>query len=231
VIIFDAVESHSIFDVTTTSWIHACTGSNRALFVQFTYQVAPSVAISNVTYNGVSMTQVGSSQITTGGGFDFSTSMWELAAPAIGANTVEVTFASQIDNFRGGSISFVGVDQTTPTEANNGATGSSSTPNVALTTISDSAWVIDVVGNSLLEPVYTADETEQWAIDSRISGSGGQTQGPVTPAGATSPSWSFSLSDGWQIVAASIKPRVDLFRAEQFGQPQPVGIRREVIPY
>lgn len=75
---------------TSKTWSHTCSGSDRILVVYVT--VSPgvgSVEPTSVTYNGVSLTKLGSVA-----GSSSNIGLWYLLAPASGANNIVVTFAS-----------------------------------------------------------------------------------------------------------------------------------------
>ena len=57
---FDAAGSGPSTSATSLTWSHTCAGANRILFVGF----LSNGTVTGVTYNGVAMTQVGSSVFT-----------------------------------------------------------------------------------------------------------------------------------------------------------------------
>ena len=103
-------------DSSTTSWSYdsLATGSDRCLVVAVTYENNTTPAdITAVTYNSVALTH----QVTfvdDGGGFDESTEIWTLAAPATGSNTLAFTISQTGRDLGFAASVFTGVDQTTP---------------------------------------------------------------------------------------------------------------------
>lgn len=95
-------------------------------------------AITAVTYNGVSLTQIGTNQVHTA--FGRTMNIWGLVNPAQGSNTLAITGATGSEAV--GWISISGVDNTTPTSgfAKNDAT--TSTPSIAVTTTVNNAYVL-----------------------------------------------------------------------------------------
>lgn len=106
---FDAVGGPQNGSGSPTTWSHTCTGSNRALYVGVAEKYA--TAVTGATYNGNAMTLVG--QYNDSGSNVRSVNVFRLVAPSTGANTVSVS-QSASHTLVGMSISFTGVDQTTP---------------------------------------------------------------------------------------------------------------------
>ena len=108
------------------------TGSDGYLFVVI---ACPATTVSSVTYNGVGMTLV--QRRATGYSTDWT--VWRLAAPATGANTVLVTMAGS--NFNGVStfvVSFTGCAGV----GNTGYNGTAALPVTASVTISTNSMII-----------------------------------------------------------------------------------------
>jgi hypothetical protein len=94
------------------------------------------------------------------------------------------------------------------------AAGNGSNPSVTVTTVTNNAWVFDTQGELLasLTPAAGAGQTEIWndrtggAQPTRVRGSGSY-EGPVTPAGSVTMSWSwFTVNTDWAIGAVAIRP-------------------------
>ena len=145
--------------VTTLSWTHTVgSGSDRALLVgiSITNQIAatpvcspapcppntlpitplPAVnfSILSATDNGVAMTQVGGAGFTPdGSGITVQTVIYQLVNPPSGANNIVVTFTPLVVTHAvGNSVSFNGVNQTTPTINAIGSVGNSTSPAVTV---------------------------------------------------------------------------------------------------
>ncbi len=139
-----------------------------------------------------------------------ATELWRLVAPATGVVSIVVTLSvAPVRSTLAGAVSLTGVDQTTPVDASNGASGiAAAQPSVSLTTVAENAWVVDTVVDRTNEVLTaTSPQVERWNVvdDNSVLTFGGSTKGPVTPAGATTMSWSVANSD-WVISAASFKP-------------------------
>ncbi len=211
-IAFDAASSAQGVDVSSFSWTHTTSGTNRLLFVGVAIRNDLSQTVSSITYAGTALTFVRADT----NGVSVRSELWYLVGPATGANTVQVILSAAA-RAGAGAISLTGVAQTTPLDANNGATGSSTTPSVSVTTVADNAWVVDAVafrsfGNGLPTGTAGAGQTERWSeytesggTDPNIRGES-STEGPKTPAGGVVMSWSLSDSVGWSISGAAFKP-------------------------
>lgn len=93
---------------SANTWSHTCTGSNRLLIVVLTGPPDSGAYSGNaVTYNGISMTEIGHTAVDNGTG-DWYVSMWYLLNPASGTNTVSFTGSN---NLAGSSASYTGVNQ------------------------------------------------------------------------------------------------------------------------
>ena len=103
---------------TTTSpltWSHTCTGSNLVLIVAVGCR-AIGASISTPTYNGVSMTLLGSQRTMTAS----VVALYYLLNPAAGSNTISVAFGGTSANCNGGAVSWTGVKQTAQPDAVSG---------------------------------------------------------------------------------------------------------------
>jgi hypothetical protein len=108
---------------TSLTYAHSVSGStDLAIWVYVDCFRSPTTSDpSGVTYAGAAMTKI--SNYAGGTGNDNFMSLWRRAAPSTGANNVVVTF-SQSHEIVSSSISYSGVDQTTPndTPVNNDVT-------------------------------------------------------------------------------------------------------------
>lgn len=202
-----ATHAQSATSPMTLSWSHTCTGSNRLLIVSVAVGPAASdanVSALTVTYNGVSMTSVGRvhSNAATAGFVE----MFRLIAPATGPNTVLVTCTfggADSMSLSAGSVSFTGVDQTTPIAHTNTATGSSATPSVAVTSASGN-MTIDAVANGSAITSATAPSTNRWLRNTDTFSAAGN-GAASTQSGTASNTHAYTVtSDWWGIIAADI---------------------------
>jgi hypothetical protein len=158
---------------------HTCTGSDRILFVAAASNTSETV--TGVTYNGVSMTEVDS--VTAGA----TQHLFYLVAPATGANNVVVSTSGSVAV--GSSVSYTGVDQTSPIDATAlGATAQTVTNYTAsITSVADNSWSIMTsrTGNGY---AWTGDTgtTVRNQPETTYLGSGGMVDSgaAITPAGS-----------------------------------------------
>ncbi|MGH8634737.1 MAG: hypothetical protein ACRET7_11480, partial [Burkholderiales bacterium] len=217
-IAFDSGSNAPSGDMSSSTWSHTTgSGSNRLLVVGVAVRNSGGQNVSGVTYNGVALTSIGAG-VTNG--TIVRARLYYLVAPPTGTYNIVVTLTGGTF-MAAGAASFVGVHQTTPIEASNGATGTSLTPSVTVTTVSNNAWVVDAlsfrrnsegIGGPTATPTG-AGQNQRWsaygetANDPANVRSKGSTIGPKTPAGATTMGWTLSgLSQDWAHFAAAIKP-------------------------
>src|SRR5262245_53884091 len=115
----DATSAPTPVSTTATSqtWSHTCTGTD--LYLKVGVSIDGSTTVSSVTYNGVSLTQLG---VADDGTANTRSEVWRLVAPATGAHNVVVTLAAAA-KFHCAASSYTGVHQTTPTGTVATATG------------------------------------------------------------------------------------------------------------
>ena len=205
---FDArTQQQEAQDQTSITFSHTCTGSGLILFVSVSSldgTLADRI-VSGITYNAVAMTLIDIADNP-----NHRSELWFLLAPATGANNVIVTMGGTCLRIWPGAVSYTGVSQTTP-EADNVATGTSTTASVAVTTLTNNAWVIDSMGHAGAgDETVGAGQTER--VESpTIGGAQGNVsdEGPNTPAGSVTMSWTFGSSRIWATVAAAFRPAAD----------------------
>jgi hypothetical protein len=160
-IAFDAVSSTTGISVTTTTFSHVCTGSDRLIFITAHGGdgTAADRTLTAASYNAVAAT---SSWTVEDGAWNGSSGYY-LVAPATGSNTVSVTYGGNCFNTSCGAVSFTGVDQTTPVGSSATATGTSTTPTVTVTKDNASDWIIATVATDDNAGVsVTGSGTERW---------------------------------------------------------------------
>jgi hypothetical protein len=193
--------------VTTTSSLtisHTTSGTNRLMLVgvSIVKETGGAPSVSSITYNGVSLSSVGSQATSDNKG---RTEIWRLVAPATGTNNVVVTLSAAPDAATAGVMTFTGVHQSTPLGTYASATGDSASASVTVASAANEL-VFDTV---VLEKTADADlvpgagQTERWDLFQSPGANGGGS----TEAGAASVamSWSFP-ADKWAIGGVSIKP-------------------------
>lgn len=177
---------------------HTCSGSRRVLVVWVhTYD---SGTATGVTYNGVSMTEVGTAQAI---GSD-NLQAFRLIAPATGANNIVASLsASKRATIFG--ISLTGADQTTQPDSNNKASATSASATSTITTVADNAWgVMAYVPNGAGD---ASGSHTNWTQAQSIAGRGAMGYGgPKTPAGSFTQTIALSGSGQWGVIQVGIKP-------------------------
>ena len=181
-------------------------GNDRLMLVGVSINNDFFETVTSVTYDGVSLTLVGTRQNDD----DSRVEIWRLIAPPAGTANVVVNFSAGLDESAViGVITFTGVDQTTPLGTFVSNIGNSTTASVS---------VSSATGELVLDVVSAEDDE----VEGSISAGSGQTQywdlrgtsspdlwggGSTEPgAGSVTMSWSVEESDQWAIGAVPIKP-------------------------
>lgn len=201
-----ATRAASTSSPAAQTWSHTCTGTELFLVIMAAYGAQTNdgtASTPTVTYNGVAATQIGTRKHNNNGSNGF-VELWGLVAPATGANTVSVSYPFTSDNISLslGSVSFTGVDQTTPVAHTNTAAGASATPSCAVTSATDNMTVAVLgCGNSVNSA--TAG-TSRWIRNTDGNSAGGNGAGS-TGVGAASVTHTWSINDDWWgVIAADI---------------------------
>lgn len=182
---------------------HTCSGSDRILWVGVATASGASVPVTGVTYNSVAMTKVTS--IVPQSNWDLS--LWYLAAPATGTNTITATCGSAPAHaFRIMSASYTGASQTGIPDSSNSATGVTTSRTVSTTTVADNCWVVGLgmTGASAIVPstgMTTRSETDSASSSTVLADS----NGPKTPAGSYSMTFT-TANDSTGLIVASFAP-------------------------
>jgi hypothetical protein len=172
------------------------------------FRVSSNFDITGITYNSVALTKI--TKVLTnnydGGGVCGYTQLWYLVAPTTGANTVSVAFTRTspevLDAIECGSVSFTGVDQTTPYQNLATTYGSGTTPSIAVTSSTGNA-VVDSVANGA--SITSSGQTNRWLKNVNSNSAGGN-GAQSTAAGAASVTMSYSVtSDWWGIIGVDVK--------------------------
>jgi hypothetical protein len=186
--------------LSTLSWSHTTSGTNRVLVVGVSW--AGGQTVNSVTYAGTTMTSIGS----VSNGSNARAQLFyllESALPASGtSNTVQVTMSAAATEIVGGAVTFRGANQTTPVGSFASATGSSSTPSVTVTSNTGETVIDTVEVRSSTAMTAGASQTQRWQMQpSSFRGAGS------TEAGASTVTMSWtSGSAAWAIGAVGVKP-------------------------
>jgi hypothetical protein len=204
---FDAAaNSPALSNLTSGSWSHTTSGSNRYLVVGLSgWDDVSSITNVTVTYAGVSMTKLGGA-IGAGGN---EAVLWGLVNPALGTNTVQVSnIPASYSELAGGSVSFTGVNQTNST----GTLASGSTNSVQITLASGDMGVdIYYVGTMTGEPEPTpgANETQRASL-SYYGGATWMKMGTEAGSGTVTMDWTTGPTSDDAIAAIPIKAATDI---------------------
>lgn len=194
------------WSTTARSFSHTVSGTNRYLTVAvYLYQGAGQTATS-VTYAGVDMSLLGAAQ--AGG---VRAELWGLKAPATGANNVSVQLSAGTNGACAVARSWTDVDQTTPTGSAVAATGSSTSPSVAVTSaagelVIDACAVLSQTGTA---PTATAGTGQSQDSNNYTGFSTQDVFGLASnKAGATSTTmaWTLNVSRPWATTGIALKP-------------------------
>jgi hypothetical protein len=118
------------------TYSHTCTGSDEILWVGVS--IRSTRTVTSVTYNGVAMTQSGS----TSGTANILNYLFYLTNPATGTNTVSVT-QSAADTITSCSASFTGVNATGQPDATSvGGPTTTTSYSQSVTTVADNCFEI-----------------------------------------------------------------------------------------
>lgn len=193
-IAFDTASgSHTGNPVTSLTWAHTCTGTNRILFVGW----RASTSASGVTYGGVAMTvitqDVGSAKV----------SLAYLINPASGANNVVISLPSGF--ISGISSSYNGVKQSSQPDSSNTRVALTTTSgNISTTIVTPNSWTICISKASSSAITGGTNSTERADGDNNemnISDS----NGPLA-AGSQTMQMTSAINADWNQVIASFKP-------------------------
>mgnify|MGYP004447524035 CR=1 len=218
---FDAASGDTGTEVSSITFSHTCsTTSHRLLVVSVNLAAYPeNPTVTSVTYDGDAMTEGGTIAYLN----NHRTSLYYKVAPATGTNDVVITPAATYDVIIGGSVSFVGVNQSTPfgtfATSSAGNIDDSSTPSYATTTVSSAADEIMVYsqGNTYgAAGNVWSDYASDGGIerhDASVNTSGKDGNGSLyTKAGssgantATADTQNTAGQYGYHMVAVSVKP-------------------------
>lgn len=198
---FDAASSSGYeAALSSYSWNHTCSGTNRGLLVNISVFAAGSV--TNVTYNSVGMRFIRADTIGV-----YRNEVWALEAPASGTHAIAVTLSTSLTSI-GTGTSYRAVNQTDMVQTSGAASGSGvSTPSVSILPVDDASWV--------WSGLTTSDGTEtvgggatQRANNAGALGTGAISDlGPISPASTQTMSWSaVTITDSWVLAGVVLDP-------------------------
>lgn len=186
------------------TWTHTASGSNRAVVVGVS-QVTGGLSLGDitVTYGGTSMTYLGAR--ASNDNADGVAWLFGLAAPATGAQTVSVQ-RSAGGALIAGSVSFTGVDQSTPfgtAVATAGDNSSGSNPPAATVSSASGNMVVDILAYA--SSINGATGTQQWLKNiNNATAANNAAQSTYAGASSVTAQYNPTAHDWWGMVAVNI---------------------------
>lgn len=200
---FDASSRSNKFDsVSTFSWNHTTTGTDRILLISVTNNSSGNNPVLSVTYAGVSATLAVVNSV--GGAND--TEVWYVVAPATGTNSIIVTFTTGVLNAFGQALSLTQVNQTQPIDATATNSAFSGSPiSTSIATATKRTYVFDTIhtfGLSNVTPATAQTLLQSYNVNSDTVAQSSQ----LSPVAQTlADSWTFNASGIASLTVVSIK--------------------------
>lgn len=196
--------------VSSLSWAHIWTGTNRMLSIDVEL-LSVNDTVTAMTYGGATCTLVGTQNVVGGTG---RVECWRIcqndpSAPAAGSNTIAVTISGSVA-CAGTAVSYTNVNQTTPTEAfagNSGInTGTSTNATVAVTTITNNDWVHAALATNQSSGI-AASQTSRNVVSGAAGTGANSDTGPITPAATQTMTFTGEgITAAWAIAGYGIIP-------------------------
>ena len=203
-ILFDAASNSGYQTTSSYSWSHTTSGLDRLVRVAVSMLSVAGSSISGITHDGVSLTKLRHDVSASG---TVRTEIWYLIAPSVGTKTIAVTLSTALDSVAG-AVSFTGVDQTNPIDAQNGGTGVTTEATLNITTVNDTVLVTDVIATTDTAITVGSGQTERYNISGALGSGAGSTE-PKTPAGSITMNWgNVGAPDVWTMSVMSINSSV-----------------------
>ena len=200
-IAYDTKSNGQALSSASASWSHTCSGSDRIIFAMVGGQAGSGTAAS---YNGVSMTQIGSS-LNCGGNRNIS--LWYLINPASGSHTVSVTRSSSSGWTLGYAVSYTGAKQSGVPDATSSTNqGESSSFTETLTTVADNCWVVLAAGSQDDGLSAGTNATTVYANSLEMSFFDNSGYGSISPAGSFGMTIGNSGDTTYSTIMASFEP-------------------------
>lgn len=204
--------------VSSFSASYTTSGSDRILHVGvFVTGNGGSDVLTSATYAGVSLTRINTQVVN----FE-NIYLYELVAPASGANNVVISFSAPIGGIViADAISHTGAAQSTQPDAQNTGTATGTSLSTSVTTTADNCWMIMYARSSVSDQTPAAGTTFRSGINNTLAMY--DSNGPDTPPG----SFSLGVTVGSSQVLAqnvlSISPVSASFATTSAVQPSGLG--------
>jgi len=198
IIEFDFASDANAQDSNTLSWSHTIgSGNNRILVVGAAGKDANSadLEISSVLYDNVPMNLVEGSGKTAGSDPHIKTELYYLLKESLpetpGSYNVVVTYDGSVNEACGGAVSLKNVGQEPPEAVATNAKSDSNSISTDIATLTNCAYVVDVVASDTSGTLSTAaeDMTQRWHQAATGSSAAMSTR-EVDAAGTVTNSWS-----------------------------------------
>jgi hypothetical protein len=184
---------------TTISWQHTIgCGMNRLLVVGLAAEGpgASNLGISSIKYNGVNMNPVTGSSAMVGGHSSQKTELYYLLEndlPVFGNYTIEVAYFGDVNSINAGAVSLFNVAQQSTEAVVINSERCSQIISTDIITVTNGAWIIDVVSSSTDGSFCTTAEgmEARWSTLADGSSAAGGTKA-VPSAGLTTMGWQYS---------------------------------------
>lgn len=190
--------------------------AERALFVGTSIRNSGSQTVSTVTFtlDGAEESQFFTQIAAVSNGTTVRSEIWGLLAPDSGSGTVTITLSATCQAI-GGAIEVSGVDQTGLPTTTATATGSSTSPSVTISSVTEHL-VLDTVAiqelGTLGVPTVGSGQTEQWSLGTGILTTDVYGVGSTEPgASSVTMDWSLLVSRPWATVTIDIVASVSGF--------------------
>ncbi|MDF0645985.1 MAG: fibronectin type III domain-containing protein [Nitrospira sp.] len=210
---FDAVSNSATGNRTNAvTWSHTIgSGANRVLAVctQARDTAAGNVAVTSVTVNGGIALTKARSDVRTDVGVALGTELWYLVNPAVGPNTITVTWAGALASYGVGSAtSYAGVHQVTPVDATAGSGGSGTTLSAQITTGTPHALITDcAIGQANGMTVGLGQTTRVNRLTTGTTDAVGvSTVNDKAVAGSETMDWTQVDAQNWVSSAVALRP-------------------------
>jgi len=212
-IAFDAAHNgDTTGNANSLTYSHVTSGSDRILFVFAHTYVAGAGStgdiITGITYNGTAMAFV-DKQLNAGGVYNRYQYCYVLVNPTVGTNNVVISASSALFRLLASSASYTGAQQTGQPDAfNKKTTDAITSQELSTTTVANNSWVVSGADASLDTIVVGAGLTARAGANTFTTRLG-DSNGPKTPAGAYSATWTTSISSPFNVIQASFSPVPD----------------------
>lgn len=203
---FDASAIKAFTAGSPVTFSHTCTGSDRILIVFVWDTAGTSHGTTGVTYNGVSMTQIGTAQTHPTTGVS-STSAWYLIAPATGSNTISIA-TTTAGSTAAVAMSYTGAKQSGQPDSNaknSYNTTAHTTWSLSTTVVASNCWLAAGMVDDSNAPTAGASTTMR---QNSASGFGGFDSNGTVSTGSQTLNFAFSSSGKQTGIIVSIAPSV-----------------------